>query len=380
MDLNCNLKLINMKLFYHLYGGENDPFLKNPYSIAFKETISIHPLKNVELMKMVHLAELRHKVSLIKNKIYGKTEQNLKPPVDLQQKNLKFFDARSFYDLDSNKIKTGFHPHFNDFINYLNYELSKHFFTINSNYSQSRIVFGYFQTDPNDDNLYMLTHNFLKEKNTTSQLMQNIAKENVKLIIDSREKLIIMESHYMNQGSKLVPNDEIIFFVDVDFRFHSEILYRILANTRINSQVYMPIVFSQFNTYNGLNENSNVIRRGNGEWRHFGFGALSIYKNDFNRIEFNENITQWGKEDIELTDQIIKLGNIRIFRSVDPGIVHIYHNQNCMKDLPKDQFQMCLMSKFYQFIDFFLELVQIIRISLQQKLLQNAFYKLKTKG
>ncbi|RNA14937.1 Chondroitin sulfate synthase 1 [Brachionus plicatilis] len=63
-----------------------------------------------------------------------------------------------------------------------------------------------------------------------------------------------------------------------------------------------------------------LISEGNGEWRHFSYGALSIYKNDFNRIEFNENITQWGKEDIEIAEYIIKLGDIKIFRSLDPGI------------------------------------------------------------
>ena len=150
---------------------------------------------------------------------------------------------------------------------------------------------------------------------------------------------------YLNQGSKIVPNDEIIFFIDVDFLFNSDILNRIRLNTLSNYQVFMPIFFSKFSYGAGLDDNSSLFNLKKGEWRYFSFGAISIFKKDFLRTGFNESITGWGNEDIDIAENIINLNGIKVFRAVDNGIIHLFHDKKCDKNLPNEQFQMCLKSK-----------------------------------
>lgn len=204
-------------------------------------------------------------------------------------------------------------------------------------------------------------HNNILKKSENSKLVLVLCKKESKIIKEIIEKfnlltleksLIVLElsqdfnrGFYLNQGSKIIPNDEIIFFIDVDFLFSSDILNRVRLNTQINDQVFMPIFFSKFSYDADLEDKSSFFNLKKGEWRYVSFGAISIFKQDFLRTGFNESIAGWGKEDVDFAENIMNLNGINVFRAVDFGIVHLFHYKKCDLNLTNEQFQMCLKSK-----------------------------------
>jgi len=82
-----------------------------------------------------------------------------------------------------------------------------------------------------------------------------------------------------------------------------------------------------------------------GYWRQFGFGIVCVYNSDLRRVGgFDTSIIGWGKEDVDLFEKFIK-SNITIFRTVDPGLVHVFHRIECDSSLSDEQMIMCLGSK-----------------------------------
>lgn len=116
------------------------------------------------------------------------------------------------------------------------------------------------------------------------------------------------------------PND-IIFFIDVDITFKSTSIERVRLNTILNRQVYLPIVFSQYNQYGSAS--TPVLNRTQfddaaftnldndiGYFRQFGYGICAIFKADITHPAingFNADIAGWGLEDVKFLEQLIKL-------------------------------------------------------------------------
>ncbi|KAF7493190.1 Chondroitin sulfate synthase 1 [Sarcoptes scabiei] len=163
------------------------------------------------------------------------------------------------------------------------------------------------------------------------------------------------------QKSSVIFNDEdLLFFLDVDMIFNSNVLHRIRRNTLLNSQVYYPIVFSQYNNcFYHISEVSDrfepkcphqsnfEINDDNGYWRQFGYGIVAIYKYDLVAAGgYTTTIKGWGIEDVDLYDRLVR-SNLTIFRSVDPDLIHVYHEINCDPNLSLPQFEMCLGTKFF---------------------------------
>ncbi|XP_041377368.1 chondroitin sulfate synthase 1-like [Gigantopelta aegis] len=94
-----------------------------------------------------------------------------------------------------------------------------------------------------------------------------------------------------------------------------------------------------------LRENSFEIHQDRGTWRHFGFGIVGIYKDDFLRVGgWDSSIVGWGKEDTLFYQQCFSYG-FPVFRSIELGLVHVHHVKYCDVSLPNDQYKMCLVSR-----------------------------------
>ncbi|CAH1113573.1 unnamed protein product [Psylliodes chrysocephalus] len=158
-------------------------------------------------------------------------------------------------------------------------------------------------------------------------------------------------------GINELQEDSLMLFIDVDMVFDDSMLLRIRHNTVQNKKVYFPIVYSLYNPkfldgnyseemwMDSLHTFSEPFNDTNGFWRQFGFGIVSLYKSDYNRLGgFNLEITGWGNEDVTFYDNAVK-SDLKIVRSVDPGLVHIYHSVKCDYDLDADQKNMCLGTK-----------------------------------
>lgn len=177
--------------------------------------------------------------------------------------------------------------------------------------------------------------------------------------------------------SPIVNGDDILFFIDVDITFQRETLLRIRQNTIKNKQVYLPIVFSQYDPSKIENDrtytNNSHLSYDLGYFRQFGYGICAIYKVDVMHPDvdgFNTEINGWGLEDVKFLEKILKLGqksnlellnivdetdtnpqklhnqlNLIIFRSPDPSLVHIFHPIYCNTNLDESQYIMCLGTK-----------------------------------
>lgn len=213
----------------------------------------------------------------------------------------------------------------------------------------------------------------------------NDTEEHLRLIADFQERNVNTTVNYLyNEGefsrglaldkashSSFIEKNDIILFIDVDMTFTTESLHRIRLNTICGEQVYLPIVFSQYDTKRTPTSSEN------GYFRQYGFGICAICKSDILDEEingFDKNIIGWGLEDVLFLDRIIKVSQrqnillqntatdtstanarnststgrvrkLRIFRAPDPSLIHIYHDIHCDVKLEAHQYQMCLGTK-----------------------------------
>lgn len=153
------------------------------------------------------------------------------------------------------------------------------------------------------------------------------------------------------KGAERVPSDGLMFFTDVDMLFTCDALHRVRLNTILNAQVYFPIVFSEFSP-ESWSENDRLLAdafhygRRRGYFRHFGYGLAALYKADLVAIGgFDTKIEGWGLEDVDLFEKVVKSRTLRVIRSPEPGLVHIYHPIHCPETMPQAQRHMCHGSK-----------------------------------
>lgn len=146
--------------------------------------------------------------------------------------------------------------------------------------------------------------------------------------------------------SNYIKNNDIIFFIDVDIYFKKISLDRIRQNTIRNQQIYLPIVFSEYDPemvrgtnvsvnlvsspafqsqssslinnylldYNNMylnyqSYNQLTIDNDVGYFREFGYGLVSIYKSDIlnNKVRgFVTDVKGWGLEDVKFLEKIIE--------------------------------------------------------------------------
>lgn len=173
----------------------------------------------------------------------------------------------------------------------------------------------------------------------------------------------------LEKGTNIFHNNALVIFIDVDIHIHHSCLYRIRKNTILGIQVYFPVFFTQFKPdiscrYSHCDE-KDVFKfdQLSGYWRLSSFGAVAVYKQDFKAIGgFDKSIQGWGKEDLELMNSFVRK-EYRIFRSAEPGMVHIFHDITCDPKLVAEQYKMCMDVKYNTYVS--------SRISMQMSLEQH---------
>ncbi|CAF0940746.1 unnamed protein product [Brachionus calyciflorus] len=206
----------------------------------------------------------------------------------------------------------------------------------------------------------------LKQSEMINKLFDRLRKRYQ--ISEDRLKLIIEEAKFSRSigcelGAASFSQRDLIFFIDVDIYFTRDFLFRARLNTIEFKQVYYPIVFSEYDPDDPLeaikilsdstNGNSTAkirddhlnLNMDTGYWRQFGFGIVAVYNSDLRRVGgFDVRIVGWGKEDVDLYEKFVK-SNLTIFRSIDPGLIHVFHKIECDPALAEEQMIMCLGSK-----------------------------------
>lgn len=201
--------------------------------------------------------------------------------------------------------------------------------------------------------------------------------------------------------SSYIRDHDIIFLIDVDILFSQVTIERIRQNTVKHKQVYLPIVFSEYNPevvpsipipplmkissdndfltdYKQMSlnyqfyANATIVNSESGYFREYGYGLASIYKCDIMNSKINgfgiTDIKGWGLEDVKFLEKILTASyqvqnqyllsiaegnelknisdyNLNVFRSPDPSLVHIFHRIICDIKLEKNQYKMCMGTK-----------------------------------
>jgi hypothetical protein len=175
----------------------------------------------------------------------------------------------------------------------------------------------------------------------------------------SRAKLLQIGADRLKN---LNTNNKLMFFCDVDIVFNQMFLDLCRTNAIRNKRVFFPILFSYYNpkfpeqfdpnlVAESLPVNLVINNRDVGFWRDTGFGMTCMYQEDFQSVggfgEFFQNQKGWGGEDLYLYRQFIKRSyKYDVFRSITPGLFHIYHPKHCDKALLDTlKFRNCLNMK-----------------------------------
>ncbi|XP_041374793.1 chondroitin sulfate synthase 1-like [Gigantopelta aegis] len=157
----------------------------------------------------------------------------------------------------------------------------------------------------------------------------------------------------MNRAVQGLPLDSLILFMDVDMIFTAGFLDKVILNTKRGKEAFFPVSFSLYDPRTACHgkrgchfeRNSFEIHQDRGTWRHFGFGIVGIYKDDFLRVGgWDSSIMGWGKEDTLFYEECFSYG-FPIFRSIELGLVHVHHLKYCNVSLPTDQYNMCIASR-----------------------------------
>lgn len=200
------------------------------------------------------------------------------------------------------------------------------------------------------------TQSFIIFEHTVNKFVQRTNFKNVNILRTdmnafSRAKLLSIGI------DSCCSNDvqDLIFLCDVDIMYNQNFLDLCRNNAVKNKRVFFPILFSFYNPLIANNHTENkeetkhnfIISKESGYFRDSGFGMACMHKTDFNKIGgFNDwNSNEWGGEDLFLYRKFLK-SNTEIFRSITPGLFHMYHPKECDKMLlNKIQYKDCLSVK-----------------------------------
>jgi len=223
----------------------------------------------------------------------------------------------------------------------------------------------------NGDRVALVVVLFPSESEDTADACEEVVRDLQRRYPDHRLSLVRLEERFararaLQLGAAQVPDsdDDLLMFIDVDMMFTAESINRARLNTIRGKQTYFPIVYSEFDPATLRSvlpapEQSNLseafetgqwrltsapdrIVEDAGYWRLYGFGIASMYKSDLKKAGgFDTSIRGWGREDVDLFERILGSSGLRIFRAVDPDLVHVFHVVECSPDLERSQLDMC---------------------------------------
>lgn len=188
-------------------------------------------------------------------------------------------------------------------------------------------------------------------------------------------KLILVKSYQFSRARLLQigvenlastdnKNNSLVFLCDLDIVFNQAFLDLCRQNAISGKRVFFPIVYSLYNPvfphsftgYSTVDSPYDLLRINNkdsGFWRDTGFGMVCLYRQDFESVggfghyAVSETGTGWGGEDLYLYRRMLKT-DLEIFRSVVPGLFHLYHGKECVRSrLTSSQYKNCLSMKIF---------------------------------
>ena len=149
----------------------------------------------------------------------------------------------------------------------------------------------------------------------------------------------------------MLRKDDLAFFIDVDMTVSVSLVRNCRRHTKQGKQVWMPIVYSQFDPkYMHVNRERKIsddeVSEEAGYWRVWGFGMTCIYKSDYDRSGgFDLSLIGWGVEDVLLCSAVVGTG-IDVFRFKERNLLHKFHTKKCASSLMSELAKICHTTKY----------------------------------
>lgn len=147
-------------------------------------------------------------------------------------------------------------------------------------------------------------------------------------------------------ASNEYPTYELLFLADIHIDFSPQFLERCRMNALESQQVYFPAVFGPYNPaefYRSRIMFPYAIRfdisEKKGSWMLESFHLLCVYNYDLARVlELGRDLkeSKWDLLDLFITDR-----RLRIFRAVEPGLVHLWQDGCKEEELGTKEKNLC---------------------------------------
>ena len=203
---------------------------------------------------------------------------------------------------------------------------------------------------------FTLTVLYFFQKQTNHLIIDTIRHLSVKHRSIIRVSVADAEKISYNRGlgrqlaSNLFSSHQMLFFLDVDLVFTGQALDNarrlMIHQSSISScTVYFPIVFSIFSKKFVVNDSQTIdINSKNGLFSIHGFGNVVVRKLELDKIGgWETDNHDWGMEDVNLFERFSsRSSECYVFRAVEPGLRHHYHEKMCKDITNRARQSMCL--------------------------------------
>ena len=151
--------------------------------------------------------------------------------------------------------------------------------------------------------------------------------------------------------SKEYPSYELLFLADIHTDFSTQFLERCRMNALENKQIYFPAVFNPYDPSDFYSDRIHYpyatkfqIKSQKGSWMHESFHLACVYNYDLINALNLELQRQGGNEsEWNLLNLFIKFRKLEIFRSTEPGLVHLWQDGCTEEELDTRGRELCKM-------------------------------------
>lgn len=135
-------------------------------------------------------------------------------------------------------------------------------------------------------------------------------------------------------ASKEYPSYELLFLADIHIDFSMQFIERCRMNAVENQQVYFPIVFSpydpaEFHKSRVLFPYATKFKISDktGAWMPESFHLICVFNYDLIKVlSTDEDGEENAAKEWNLLNRFLESGQLKIFRSVEPGLVHLWQD------------------------------------------------------
>ncbi len=151
-------------------------------------------------------------------------------------------------------------------------------------------------------------------------------------------------------ASKEFPSYELLFLADIHIDFSTRFLERCRLNAIESKQVYFPAIFNPYKPdkfYKARifypHATKFQITADQGNWMHESYHTACVYNYDLvNALDLYSE----QDENLTLVEMFLQLNKLTVFRSVEPGLVHLW--QDGCRDEHMGQLEQALCEKLDQ--------------------------------